>query len=354
MRPTLSAFLEQAVARPGADPELAARIAAVVAHLDLPDDPARPFLSVIVRTQGLRIEPLKDALLCLEAQDDDDFEVLVMMHDAAPADAQAVRDAVAAHPGAFRDRVRVIDVTGGTRSHPLNAGVDAAGGRYLAFYDDDDLLFAHWVSSFAEAAQASPGTLLRAVVANQSVEPETWPGGIGGFRSTAWPKPEWEAHFDFLGHLLVNKSPFMSWAFPRSVFSTFGVRFDEELVAAEDWDVILQAALLLGVTEVPALTSIYRRWSNAESSVTLHSTEAWQRSEQRVLEHLDRMVLTFPTGSVPELRTHVLYTEALRQYRVLFAGHELRRPLNSAWKVASPTVRFAVRVRNRLRRMRSR
>ena len=44
------------------------------------DDNA-PFLSVVMRTQGKRIEMLREAVLCLWAQTCQDFEVLIMGHN---------------------------------------------------------------------------------------------------------------------------------------------------------------------------------------------------------------------------------------------------------------------------------
>ena len=75
-----------------------------------------------------------------------------------------------------------------------------------------------------------------------------------GFRTSSWPKAEYPDHFDLLQHLLVNYSPFMSWAFPRSLFFTYGLRFDEQLTVCEDWDVILRGSLICGVDDVPHLT----------------------------------------------------------------------------------------------------
>jgi hypothetical protein len=351
---TLLTVLNQAVSRPDSDPGLAKKVAAVASYLAAAEQAPGPFLSVIVRTQGLRPEPFKDALLCLQAQSNEDFEVIVVVHNAEPENERLVRDAVRAMPSPFRKRVTVLSVEGGTRARPLNVGLAKSTGRYVAFYDDDDLLFAHWVESFSAAAKQYPGMLLRAVVANQRVIPERWAGGEAGFRSMSWPKPDWDSSFDLVGHLLVNKSPFMSWAFPRTLFTTLGVRFDEELLAAEDWDVIMQGAVLLGVHDVAQLTSVYRRWENALSSYTAHSTDEWQESERRVIARLNEMAIVMPAGSAEPLRTQALFDVAVERYKALFNGHELREPLLTAWKAAAPGLRFAVRVRNRIRRLRAR
>ena len=44
------------------------------------DQPQHPFLTVVIRTQGARPEMLQDVLTCLQAQGDEDFEVVVIVH----------------------------------------------------------------------------------------------------------------------------------------------------------------------------------------------------------------------------------------------------------------------------------
>lgn len=349
--PNFVGLLDVMLRRDAIDPELRRRMQSVRDFVAAPDDQGGPFLSVLLRTQGKRIEPFKDALLSLSAQVDHDFEVVVLAHDVNAAALVDVRRIIERQPESFRTRIRLIEVTGGTRSKPLNAGLDAAGGRYVAVYDDDDLLFAHWVEEFHRAAAAADGRLLRATVANQSVTPETWSDGKSGFRSTSWPAAEHAKEFDQLKHLLVNHSPFMTFAFPRTLFTRYGIRFDEELTVCEDWDVILRGSLTAGVSEIPALTSIYRRWSGAESSYSRHSREEWLKSEQRVIDRIDDAVIMMPPGTMRAIREVVLFNDALDRFRFLFKGNQLRRPIALIWRAMSPFVRFAVRVRNKLRRM---
>jgi glycosyltransferase involved in cell wall biosynthesis len=268
------------------------------------DDPDgdRPFLTVLLRTQGRRLEPIKDALLCLAAQTDQDFEVVIIDHDSTPEGATGVRLVVDSQPPSFRDRIRIVEVTGGTRSRPLNAGIAVANGRFISVFDDDDLLFADWVERFHEASVHGGTRLLRAQTATQRARPEAWAGDIPGYRSLSWPRAEYAKTFDQIDHLRVNHSPFMSWAFPRGLFTELGLTFDEALDVCEDWDMILRASLLVGVEDVPALTSIYRRWDGAASSYTVHSSEIWQKSEKRVIDRLDDSVIVLPQGSVSHIR----------------------------------------------------
>ena len=351
---TFHGVLDAMLAREAIDPGLASRLTAVREYLDEVDDTPRPFLTVLLRTQGRRIEPLKDALLCLSAQTDTDFEVIVLEHDAFEEDAAAVKQVIARLEPEFAARVRLLEVQGGTRAKPLNVGVLAAKGQYIAVYDDDDVLFANWVESFRAASHGDHGRLLRAVVATQTAAPELWPQDQDGFRTTSWPKAEYPDHFDLLQHLLVNYSPFMSWAFPRSLFFTYGLRFDEQLTVCEDWDVILRGSLICGVDDAPHLTSIYRRWEGGEYSYTKHSTEEWRVAEQRVIDRINSMAITMPVGSMGLMRGMVHYNTALDNYRFMFSGTSLRPPLHHVWNVARPGVKLAVRARNVLRRLRRR
>lgn len=318
------------------DPTFAHAVEQVLGVLAVPvSEPGAPFLSVLLRTQGKRIEPLKDALLCLSAQTDESFEVIVIDHDADEAGAVAVREAIAAQPARFRERIRIVEVSGGTRAKPLNAGVAAAHGEYIAVYDDDDLVFANWVEEFHRSAETGGGRLVRGMVANQVVRPELWPQDQEGFRTLSWPKAEYPAQFDQLAHLVVNYSPFMSWCFPRRLFAQFGFRFDEELTVCEDWDVILRGSLLCGVEDIGQITAIYRRWEGGVSSYTEHSRDSWSWSEARVIEKLNDSVILLGPGAVEKVR-ELLGDRGAREH--------LAALINSpSWKLARP-IRGAVRV----------
>lgn len=345
------ALLDTLLKQPAMDPEFRRRVESVREYAAAPAAADGPFLTVLLRTQGRRPEPFKDALLCLAAQTDEDFEVVVLEHDATAADAEATRETIARQPKSLRDRITVHEVRGGTRARPLNVGIEVAKGRYIAVYDDDDLVFANWVEEFRAAAKHHDGRLVRAVVANQKVRPEQWPSGQLGFRTESWPAAEYDKEFDQLRHLLVNRSPFMTWGFPAALFNRYGLRFDEELTVCEDWDVILRGSIACGVTEIDALTSIYRRWQGGESSYTRHDRQAWLDSEERVIDRIDRAVLMAPPGSMRQIRELVLFDETMRNYRFLFNGHELRRPIRWAWRAMEPSVRLAIRVRGKLLRV---
>jgi hypothetical protein len=349
---SLLRFLEELAQRDGVDGRFAGAIDAARGVLLETLDSDGPFLSILMRTQGRRLEPFKDAMLCLAAQSSLDFELILLAHDVEPDALAQLRHVVSNQTESLKSRTTIVEVEGGGRARPLNRGVSAARGRYIAVYDDDDLLFANWVEAFAEAAEVSNGKMLRAITATQRAVPEVWPQGGAGFRTGSWPNAEYARTFDQLDHLVVNHSPFMSVAFPRYVFNSIGLAFDEELDVCEDWDVILQGSLLVGVHSIDALTSIYRRWEGGASSYTAHSRDEWARSEARVIDRLNRDPQLFAAGSVLALRSRRMLEEhddtkwQLHQIRVSRSWRFIQRVRH----ILAPPRRVASAVRRRMRR----
>ena len=312
-----------------------------------------PFLSVILRTQGKRLEPLKDALLCLAAQSDDDFEVIVVMHDADEFDAERVEAIIDSQSEDFRARISSIKVEGGKRAVPLNAGVEKSRGQYISVFDDDDLVFGNWVEAFHQAAIETDGRMIRALAATQRVVPELWPTDEDGFRAGTWPNAEYARRFDQADHLRVNHSPFMTWAFPRWLFSRIGLRFDVELSVCEDWDLIQRGSLIAGVTESDHLTAIYRRWVGGQSSYTAHTGESWRLSEARVVERLNSAPILMPPGSVERTRQLLNEVDRLNAELAVLRGRRIWRILHRLHRFA-PLYRLAASAYRPLQRLRAR
>jgi hypothetical protein len=307
-------------------------------------------LSVVVRTQGTRPETLRDALLCLSGQTVADFEVLLAIHGASAEGQADVERAVGQLSDDLRQRVSLLPVASGRRATPLNTAFARAGGRYVAVFDDDDLVLAHWAETFAVAAAGAPGRVVRAVCVEQPVEPATDDGG-GGARPVGPIAFRYPARYDLVDHLEHNRTPFMAFAFPRELFLRHGLRFDESLDVCEDWDFALRAVLLAGVTSVPDVTAVYRRWNSGSSSYSAHSSSEWRRAEQRVLEKLDAEPHVFPAGTVSAIRRarkQVLDDlEALRERNAELEAQARGMELSASWRLTAPL--RAVRNRGRRR-----
>jgi hypothetical protein len=345
-RSSFSLLLDQLLSEPSMAPSIAEHLSAVRDELDAPPEAGTPFLSVLMRTQGRRVEPIKDAILCLAAQADEDFELVLLAHDVEQETISMLEQIVSNYPSSFSSRVRIVDVHGGGRGRPLNEGLAVAKGDYVVVFDDDDIVMADWVERFHEAARASRGRVLRSDAALQKVNESSWPDGRAGFSTHSRADAAYRKDFDFARNYEANQTPFMALAFPGSFFHKLGNRVDESLPVCEDWDLIVRASSTCGVTEVHALTSIYRRWDSVgDSSYTIHASSEWQEAEARIIEKADSSVQLLPPGIVRRLSSMLKHEGAAPVLDQLTS--------TLSWRITKPlrTVRgFLGRARQRLRR----
>lgn len=243
------------------------------------------FLSVVMRTQGRRPAALKEALDCLAKQSDQDFEVLLIGHRLTADEADIVRQTLDALPSGFRPKVRYLTLERPGRSAPLNFGFAHARGSHIAVLDDDDLVTDAWVAEFHQAAAKAPGTILHAYgLAQQWAIEET------GEVQTTKPVGDYIRiycrDYNAAYQLYMNNCPLISLAFPREIFADWGFIFDEALTTTEDWDYLMRTAPLFGVTDIPVPTSIYRLWTNAENSTTVHAKDEWEQNRSVIRARL--------------------------------------------------------------------
>jgi hypothetical protein len=324
---TEGALLEQAMDFPALTDAREALIAALTV-------PVKPMVSIVMRTQLRRPEALRDALVCLAGQTDGRFEILLVVHD---ADTAAALEILSDQPEWLRHRARVVAAQGGTRSVPINVGIAAATGTHIAFLDDDDLVFAHWVASFLLAADRHPRRLLRALTAVQRVGLTTWSNGTVGHEHGSELLTPYPSSYNFADHLRVNMTPFMAFAFPRGFFNVFGGA-DESLEVCEDWDISLRAALVLGVGDIPLVTSIYRRWSTGGDSYSAHGEAIWQRDMSIVRSKLAAAPVILPPGGAGLLARYSTMDDSESKLSDVYAS--------TSWRMTSPIRYVADRAGN--------
>ena len=277
----------------------------------------RPFLSIVMRTQGNRIDSLTEILTCLTGQSVTDFEILLMGHKLDAERTAGIERLILDQPDWFRNKIRFIRVDHGGRSAPLNVGFAEANGDYIMSLDDDDTVFGHWVETFRDIARESPGRILRSVAVTQTVSRMVC-RGVSGVRAVSKMDRPFREDFDWFETLRLNHSPFMTLGFPRGLFHQLGLKFDEDLSTTEDWDYLLRSGALVGVAGAPTITAVYRFWQDSQSSSTLHAQSEWVENYNRINDRFDNLpTVLWPVGTSKRIRDLLTEVEVLRSRRTV-------------------------------------
>lgn len=298
-------------------------------YIDPASTETEKFLSVVMRTQGRRLQELREALLCLNAQSCQDFEVLVVAHRTNVEEQKDVEQVIDDQPPAFRQRIRLVLLDRGQRSAPINAGIEAATGRYVAIFDDDDVVMGDWVKEFLDAEREHGGRILRTIALKQGAAVDTV-RGLPGVRSTTAPEAAYDSDFSLVGHLVANQSPPIGWIFPRSLATHFGLSYDDSMTTTEDWEFLLRAAQIAGVTDIGRGTAIYRWWETRESSRTAHPADEWAQNQREIERRIDSRPFLLPAGETRQLRTDLLELTELRKRARQMQRHISRLEKKSA------------------------
>lgn len=266
----------------------------------------KPFLSVIMRTQGLRSESLTETLLCLTGQTNTNFEVLIIGHKLTNERQIAVERIIEELPGWMREKVRLIKVDHGNRTTPLNVGFEQARGEYIAILDDDDIVFDNWVEEFYNLSKESFGAVLHTYALLQKWDNINY-NGTNALRAVGSPNNVYCSDFNLLEQLSSNACPTMTYACPSYAFQKLGIKFNEELTTVEDWDFLMRTAFITGVVNSSEVTSIYRIWRNAKNSYSEHSKKEWQFNEDNIKYQFAEIPFVIPKGY--DLKPAVSYPE---------------------------------------------
>jgi glycosyltransferase involved in cell wall biosynthesis len=278
--------------------------AAITALADLyeslPERPVDVFLTVVLRTQGRRLDTLEEMLLCLAAQEDKDFELLVTVHSEDERVWGRVRSLTQLFEPMLDTSPRLLEVVGGGRTRPLNVAISEARGHYIAFIDDDDLVTSDWVSAFHEAADRNPGTLIRSITATQSATAHRTTDERIDYTAIGGPEFPFPPAYDAVAHFGENQTPFCSFAAPVAVLRRWGIRFRENLAVLEDWAFLLHVTQFVDVTDTHAITAVYRVWGATEGASMLEQNQ-WDTARRRIVEELDARTLLLPAGAASRL-----------------------------------------------------
>ena len=259
----------------------------------MPSTRRRPLISVIIPTCD-RPQMLNAALESVAAQEFDGAVEAIVVNDGEVS----VDSVVAAHA----NEMAVRFVESGRHLGPAvarNAGLEHASGDYIAFLDDDDLFLPGHLAAGCEVLDRDEADVvyLGAVVAERRLSGR--PVDLAGYLLKAYP-------YDYR-FLLVANYVHTGSVIVRN-FADAPIRFDESLIACEDWDMWISLATLFQqrVHFVDKITCIYHQIPDVrgvvvdaqETSPTKFSLardaihEKWPSTDPLVLEHR-RWLLSF-------------------------------------------------------------
>lgn len=209
-----------------------------------------PKLTVIVtaRHDDDVLSGLEDTLVCIGAQDTDDFDVMVPV---AADRLEAVQTLVGTFAPGFASRVTIHAVDAPTAAGRLNTVLGQVRAPLTGFVTAGDVVTATWVRHFVEVAEAHPGMVVRARSSRRVVERTE---GVTLSQSKAVAVSD--DNFDLWRHLSVDQLPLGSFALPTAICYA-GLRFDDTRAAA--WKFSFLAAMLAGVADIPTITCVHQR-----------------------------------------------------------------------------------------------
>jgi len=218
---------------------------------------ASPLVSVVVRTRN-RPSLLREALDSLRAQTFTDFETLLVNDGGErPPD-----DALHPAPGVGLTLLDREPPHG--RAIALNAGLDAARGRYIAYLDDDDLFRPEHLETMTRFLSGSDEYH---VVYGDVEQIEQTLGEDGRYRDgrrlTVYGRP-----FDAHRLLSSNYIPLIGLVHRRTE-----ERYDPAFDVFEDWDFLIRLAERWRFHRIERITATYRVRNDLSNATT---TTPWR------------------------------------------------------------------------------
>ena len=195
---------------------------------------ADPLVSVVVRTRN-RPTLLREALRDIQAQEFQDFEIVLVDDGDGAADVEAVLDDLEE----LRGRVQLIDHTSGPhgRARAANAGLREARGSFVVLHDDDDSWSADFLAVTTAYLLAHPDAW--AVATHTEVVVHRTDGESGEEREErVLLTPELRA-ITIPDMLKANRITTHSFLYRRAVHEEIGF-LREDLPAHEDWEFYLR------------------------------------------------------------------------------------------------------------------
>ena len=255
----------------------------------------KPFLSVIIYTQGECIEGLREALLCLCGQNDQDFEVLLIGNGLEDERIHFVKEVIDEQPDFIKTRIKYFEVILKNRAEALNYGFAQANGQFISIMNEKDIVMDNWIDSFRAAANKNAECILYAQGYYQKWSFVGTTSNVLGLCSTKKPDGMvYSKKFDLMQQLRCNNCSDVGIAFPSYIFHKLGLILDKTLSTDETWDYLMRCASIFGVYSIEESTAILRDF--AEIDVSKSYDKEHSGNKLRIMDRLLSMPILLPSG----------------------------------------------------------
>ena len=279
--------------------------------------PAREqgLLSVVVRTHDpARVELLDHALFALACQEHQPLEVVLVSSSTSDAAVEHQRALLDRHLclGDLRGRFIHVPSDRDVRGRMANIGVESAQGQYLAFLDDDDVVYPNHYARLVGALRAGA-----AAWAVARVRLSRFTRDASGALYCTGKSDSPSGAFDLAQLLRENTIPSNAYVLDRARLGRFPVRFSEEMVRHEDYALVLRLATLFRPVWIDGPPSAeYRVRDDGTNSTPGHGQRMLQRVREARLWDESHAILNDLKAHLPVLLSAaVLERELARHYR---------------------------------------
>ena len=262
-------------------------------------------LSVIIRCHKReRLSFLDEALFSLAIQSWQNLEVIVVIQNGNDEFIKSVSELINKQPffEKFRYKVFSVKIPPGVdgRSSLLTYGIKNAAGRYLAFLDDDDVVYQHGYNTLIEQLKNGQGA-----VAAGGCRLATLKNEFGAWHIEKKEKPfTWgRNHFDLFKD---NFVPIHSFVIDRKRINAEDLYFNDNCIPLEDYEFLLRlgAKYIFDFSKIDVFICEYRMHGDntLEFNPTLDISENHRKSVEYINKLKEETLYSLPISHI----THIL------------------------------------------------
>jgi len=263
-------------------------------------------LSTIMRFHKReRLPFLENAISSLATQDWPALEVVVMLQNPDEALLREVEQIILRQPWPTSPRFQVVavEVPAGVdgRSELLNQGLDRATGRFVAFLDDDDIIYPHGYKTLVGQLLAGNSVVAVGGYCKAYLRREADGWRVVAREDSVVPEPSRLTLFRY------NYVPIHSYIIDRSRLGSFKLYFDNDFPPLEDYDFLLRlfAVFEADFSQFETLVCEYRIHELNSIGYSLDKPDeqspALQRAQGLIAERKKTLPCVITVGELAEL-----------------------------------------------------